>query len=378
MKKIGRTVSSPFYTLPFLFLVYVLVVAVSFILAGIGFGGMFSAGFFGSPRALISLVVGPIGVIIFLGVFLFSAITEIAHREGPSRFRSRAFALMAALVVLASFPPSVVMARYVGAVADTWFDASVSESLAAAEDIATLYLKERNRTVSNVARSFLNGPSIEKYRQKPTDWLSAMRAMDSDAAACQVYLVGAGPGGATYAPVIESGDLVRFVPRGSLGEIRNGFFSLPGDPPDLNRFGQIVRYGNRTYACAYASLIPVGFAERRALIARASGHSRLVDTMKPYAPFMGVWIFMMFCLPILLMTIIVALVAAARLSTPVRVLSVAMGRFVAESESGNGNGGTGFMTVIHSRDECADIARGLNELHVARNSDAGPPSGEEK
>jgi nitrogen fixation/metabolism regulation signal transduction histidine kinase len=354
LKEIRRIVSSSFYTIPFLLLVYVLIVAVSFILAGIGFGGMFSADFFSSPRALISLVAGPIGVIIFLGIFLFSAITEILHREGPSRFRLRAFALMSVLVVLASFPPAVIMARYVGAVAQTWFDSSISDSLAAADDIAMLYLKERGRTVANTARNFLNGPAIEKYRQKPSDWLSAMRAMDPDAAACQVYLAGSGPDGATYAPVIESGDLGRFVPRVALGEIRNGFFSLPGDAPDVNRYGQIVRYGNRTYVCAYASLVPVGFGARRELIAHAREHTKPIDAMKPYVPFMGVWIFMMFCLPILLMTLIVAWAAAARIATPVRLLSDSVARF--------GGADSDFFTVPHTRDECADMARNLNSL----------------
>ncbi len=355
MKEIKRAAPNGLYTFPFLVFVYLLVAAAAFMLAGSAFAGVFSSDLFSTPRGILVLVVTPFGMLVLLGLFLFGIVSDSLHRDGARRFRRRAFLSVLAIIFLAAFPPTVIVGRYVGAALDSWFSRSMSDSLSAAEDIVSLYLKERNRAVQNTANRFFTGSAIWEYRRHPTDWIVPMRSIDPEAIACQVYLrEGGASGEAAYAAVLETGDQVRFVPRDSVDFIRDGFFSLPGDGADLNRYGKTVRYNNQTYVCAYASIIPIGFATRRELIADARDRAAVIDRLKPFLPLLGVWIFVTFCLPILLMAVIIAYLFAFRLSLPVASMCASLERVAS--------GDSSFFMVPHSRDECAEAVRGVSEL----------------
>ncbi|HNY20783.1 MAG TPA: hypothetical protein PKO22_01405 [Treponemataceae bacterium] len=354
MKEIKRAAPKGLYTFPFLVFMYLLIAAAAFMLAGSAFAGVFSSDLFNTPRGILVLVVTPFGMLVLLGLFLFGIVSDSLHRDGARRFRRRVFLSVLAIVFLAAFPPTVIVGRYVGATLESWFSRSISESLSAAEDIVSLYLKERNRAVQNTANRFFTGSAIWDYRRHPTDWIVPMRSIDPEAIACQVYLRESGPDGVAYSTILETGDLGRFVPRESIDFIRDGFFSLPGDAADLNRFGKTVRYNNQTYVCAYASIIPIGFAARRELIADARERAAIIDRLKPFLPLMGVWIFVTFCLPIFLMAAIIAYLFAYRLSMPVASMCASLERVAS--------GDASFFMVPHARDECAEAVQGVSEL----------------
>ena len=190
--------------------------------------------------------------------------------------------------------------------------------------------------------------------------MNEIRSIDSHAVACQVYLEINSENSVKYLPVMETGDSDQFISRLRLSLVRNGYFTLADDNP-VFRYGKIVRYSNNKYICVYSSQIPEGYEDHLAVITDAANQARIINTLKPFLPLMGVWIFAMFLLPSLLMSIILAFYASTRMSDPVRAISEAASRLA--------EGDPSFLMVPHSKDELGEIAVLLNS--VADNISAG-------
>lgn len=353
MKQIRRRISSVLFTLPFLVFIFVLIGTASFLLAANSFEGLFSATIFDTPRGILLLVVGPLSLLIFLGILLYSIISESLHHGERNRFRLRLFLIFSLTIFAATLPQTVIICRFVGTALDTWFSSAVSESLLSADDLAKLYTAERVHTIEKVAGRFLNGLAITNFRSRPTDWMSEIRSIDAHAVSCQVYLLGSDFASAAYLPIVETGDSGQFVPRDRLGTVRNGLFTL-NQGEDVFRYGQIVRYSNSIYVCAYTSLVPAGFSARLASIKAAYAQATVIDRLRPFLPLMGLWIYILFSLPSILMVVIIAWFLSARLAEPVRSLSEAAARLA---------GGDASQRLIpHTRDEVAEAADHLNTI----------------
>jgi len=374
LKDLRRRVTATAYTAPFLALAYVAVLAVSILLSGKGIPGIFTAELFNNPSGVLVLVVVPCGLLVFLGIFLYGNITHTLQRDGSSRFRFRLFLQLVALVALVTVPPSAIGGRFVGSALDAWFGNSVSASLVKADELSGLLVTERSRYVELTARKFLNGLAIGDYRLRPSDWMGEMRRMDSGAAACQVYLLKEVGLEAEYEPILETGDSTRFVPRDRLDAIRDGFFSL-GNDVDLFRFGQVIRYGRYVYAGVYTSVLPEGFSAGRAAVLQAAAQAQVVDSLRPYLPYLGLWVFLLFVLPSTLMGVVLAWYLSARIAAPIRAINEAAGRLAGDDPS--------FILVPSSNDELGETALFLNAIAArlpARKKklkipDKAPPSG---
>lgn len=334
----------------------------SLLLAGNGLRGVFSAELFNTPRGVLVLVAGPIAILIFLGFFLFGIVSETLHAEGSGRFRTKLFLSMALCVLCASVPQTILASRFTATALETWFDRPVTSALSAAEDISTLYERERVRLITLVSDRFFTALAIEKYQKRPVDWMSDIRALDPGGAACQVYREVVLPDKRRFLPVLETGDTLRFVPRDRVDAIQTGLFSLPGDR-DVYRYGQIVHYGDRSYYCAYTSALPPGFQEKRDLILNARDQSRVVDTLKPFLPLMGVWIFLMFGLPSILMAVVIAFALSVRLAEPLKNLADSVSRLAA----GDGS----LIAVPRGRDESRQALDGVNSLSARLSAHKG-------
>jgi len=202
LKQIRRRISSPFYTLPFLLFIFVLVVAASWLLASSGFDGVFSASLFTSPQGILVLVIVPLGLLAFLGILFFGLVSESIHQGDASRIGNRLFFGAALAVLMATLPQTVIVGRFVSSALSTWFDHSVSEALVSADELVDLYSAERSRLILKVSDRFLNGLAISNYRARPVDWMTDIRSIDPGAAACQVYLLDEkDPAAPAYSPV---------------------------------------------------------------------------------------------------------------------------------------------------------------------------------
>lgn len=335
-------------------LLYALIVAASFFLASSGALGVFRATLFNTPKGILLLVVAPLALIVFLGLLLFGIMSDSTRRNRTNRAGNRIFLAFCLVIVASTVPQTIIVGRFVTTALRSWFSSSMSESLQSANEIADLYMAERKRLIELVAEKYLNGLSIDNYRDRPVDWMTQMRTMDPDAAACQVYLLSVDPDGVPRnVTLLESGDSDRFIPRLKLDAVHDGLFSLEGDD-DVLRWGQIVRYGRSTYLCAYASRIPAGFREKLEQIRAAREQAHIIDTLDPYLPAMSIWIFLMFCLPSALMVIVISFLISVRLTDPLRALEEATAR-LAEGDSS-------FRLVTHANDEFSQTAVLLNSV----------------
>lgn len=363
MKQIRRRNPSFLYTLPFLSFAFILVMLASFLLASSGIAGVFSASLFNSPRGILLLVIVPLFLLGMAALLFYGLVSETLQASGGSRLRTRLFLSFCLVIFASGVPQTVVIGRFVGTALRTWFSSDVSGALRSVDDIAQLYVAERLHTAKRVSDRFLTGLSISNYRRKPTDWMSEMRAMDANAVACQVYLVSAGaanetngagadsPAAATLTPVVETGDSARFLPHARLDLVQNGAFALEGED-DLYRWGQTVRLSGATYVCVYTTAIPGAFVDKLASIRAASGQAQVIETLSPFLPLMGIWIYAIFCLPSILMLVLLAYALSARFADPVRSVAEAAAR-LAEGDSG-------FRVIPHGRDELAETALMLN------------------
>ena len=353
MKQIRRRLPSVLYTFPFLVFSFVLILISSYLLAVSGFEGVFAASLFNTPRGMLLLVVGPLVLIVLLSLFLFGMISESLLHGTGNRFRLRLFLVICSLVMTATFPQTLILGRFVSTSLGTWFDRSVTDSLVSVRDLADLYAAERIRSIERVSGRFLNGLAISNYRARPTDWMNEIRSIDAHAAACQVYSRDGSDDSAFFFPVLEIGDSARFVPRNRLSEVTHGMFTLDEGEP-LYRYGQIVRYSNSTYLCVYTSLLPAGFRERLETVSAAADQAAVIEKLKPFLPLMGVWIYVLFSLPSLLMVVILAWFASSRIAEPVRSITEATARLAEGDHS--------FCVIPHSRDELAETASLLNSI----------------
>ena len=353
MKQVRRSIPSSFYTAFFLFLIYIFVVIVSFILASEGSPGIFSGELFTSSRGLIVLVIIPILLLVFLGFFLFGIVSDSLHRQGSNRVRMRFFASMCLILILSSVPQSAIIGCFVSSSLGTCFDRPVQESLKAAEEIAGIYIAERQHIMETVGKRFFNGLAIVNYRVRPSDWMNDIRIIDNGAAACQIYQMQEKNSEAIWTPVMEIGDSARFFPRDRLESVRDGILEITPEE-EILRYGQIVRYSNSVFVCIYTSALPSGFRTRQNTVQAAYSQARVIETLTPWLPFLGGWIFILFCLPVLVISFILAWYMSDRISEPILALEDAVVRLV--------EGDTSFMLVPHSRDELAETAVLINRL----------------
>lgn len=354
MKQIRRRAASKLYTLPFLIFVFALLIAASYAVASSGLSVVFSADSFMSTRGILLLVFLPLGLLVFLGVFFYLHVSETTKRGDSSLFGNRIFLVLCLIVFGASFTQTIIVSRYVSTAVSSWFDLSLSQSLSDSEQIAELYYDSRVRLMSRIADRFLTGLSISNYRSRPLDWMNEMRGIDTNAGSCQVYLDSEGSSSPSdWIPIVETGDSFHFVPRESLDLVRDGLFTID-DANTVLRFGRIVHYSSNRYICVYTSVLPPNFWSSVTGVRSGLKKATVIDALHPFLPFMGVWIFLLFVLPSLLLLVNICWYLSRRFADPARAVIEAADRLAV--------GDTSWRIVSHNRDEFASSAARLNNL----------------
>jgi len=358
------------FNLPVLLTLLILLLVASWLLASTGFDGIFTARLFSSPQALVVLVFGPLALLAFSAVLLFSLISEHLHRPRGGRIRLRFFWYFFILILCSAIPQTLIVSRFVGAALGSWFDNRVSDSLAAAEELAELYTAERARVIQTVADRYLTGLAISNYRARPADWMKDIRSIDPHALACQVYRVEIDSDGQIqHSMVIELGDSDRFYPVKELEAVPEGLFTRSVNE-DVFRFGRTVRYNDAVYIAVLSSLIPANFNARLDRIRSGYAQSRVIDRLRPHLPTIGLWLFAVFSLPVLLMVIILAMHMSARLGEPLVALEEVAARLCV--------GDASVRVVPHSKDEFSGLARALNSLADQRSAEISSKTGDKK
>ncbi len=341
------------YSFPFLALVYALVVAAAYVVADRSFGGVFSSALFSSPEGLFFLVAAPLGLLVLTGFLFVGAVSDSLHAEGPSPLRRNVFLSFCLLLASVAVPESVIVGKFASEALGSWFDRSIPETMNVAAEMADLYMEERVNDIHSVSEKYLSGLAISTWKNRPSEWMTAIRSIDRHAVACQVYLETEVNGEISRSPVMESGDSLSFVTKDRLDSVTAGLFALNEGEP-LLRWGEKVRYGNSVYLCVYTSAIPGTFNDKLESVRSAWERARVIDALKPYFPFLGIWIFALFLLPSLGMTLILAWRYSCRLSSRVRSHAAALASLAA--------GDTGVRLVLTSRDELGAAGAAVNAL----------------
>lgn len=333
---------------------FVLLTVASYALATSGLSVVFSADSFMSMRGILLLTLLPLGLLVFLGVFFFLHVSETTRRGDSSRFGNQFFLVLCLIVFASSFSQTVIVSRYVSSAVSSWFDLSLTQSLTESERIAELYYDSRVRLMSRIADRFLTGLSISNYRSRPVDWMNEMRSIDTDAGSCQVYLDNETTDALEkWTPIVETGDSLHFVPRDRLDMVRDGLFSID-DSNNLLRYGRVVHYSSYRYVCVYTSVLPQGFWNSVNDVQKGQKNASIIEALRPFLPFIGLWIFLLFVLPSLLLLVSICWYVSRRFSDPARAVMEAADRLAV--------GDTSWRIVSHNRDEFASSAARLNNL----------------
>lgn len=367
MTQFYRTHIPVVYRIPFLGFVFGLVLVASYLLADTSIAGLFSATLFSSPRGFLLLVVAPLSLILFLCFFFYGFVSHIMQSGRSSRFGMRFFILLAVLITVIALSITSIAGRFTGIAVSNWFDGSVPAALRSARDISDMYQREREMAIERVAFRFLNGLSIVNQRARRRDWMEEIRVVDTYAVACQVYRADADGEPSGYEAVIETGDMDYFLPRDELHAVRDGFF--PRTVEDrVFRYGKLVRYSNETYVCVYSSLIPIQFFGKDALIREVHAETRAMDALERIMPYLGLWIFFMFCLPSVMMAILLGYAIILHLVKPVVAAETVAG-LLTENRAP-------YLLVPGPDDETATLAEHLN--HMAEKVPDGDNRGDKK
>lgn len=353
MTQLSRIHGPVVYRIPFLGFVFALVLAASYLLADSSIAGLFSATLFSSPRGFLLLVVAPLSLILFLGFFFYGFVSHLMHSGRSSRLSMRFFMLLAVLITVIALSITSIAGRFTGIAVSNWFDGSVPAALRSARDISDMYQRERELAIERVAFRFLNGLSIVNQRAMRRDWMDEIRLVDSYAVACQVYRAGSGEESPGYEAVIETGDMDYFLPRDELHAVRDGFFLRTADDR-VFRYGKLVRYSNETYVCVYSSLIPLQFFGKDALIREVYAETRAMDALEQIMPYLGLWIFFMFCLPSVMMAILLGYAIILHFVKPV-LAAETVAALLADGKAP-------YLLVPGSGDEAASLAEHLNRM----------------
>lgn len=315
---------SGLYAFPFLVLVFALITAASWILAERSFTGVFSGALFSSPEGLFFLVVAPLALLALIAIILVGTVSESLHTEGASRLRLRVFFSFSLLLVAVAIPESVIVGKFASSALGSWFDRSIPDSMNVAVEMADLYTEERIADIEAVSERYLSGLAISNWRARPSDWMAGIRQIDRHAVACQVYLRTDVANEPVWSAVMESGNSLAFVAKDRLGSVPSGLFTLSDEEPWL-RWGETVRYGNSVYLCVYTTSVPPSFDSDLDSVRDAWERSRAIDTLRPFFPWLGIWIFAVFLLPSLGMVLVLAWQYACRLSARVKTQTDALG-----------------------------------------------------
>jgi hypothetical protein len=355
-----RRTPSYFFSLPWLIFAAILVAAASFLLALKGIGSVIDASLFNTPRGMILLVFCPLALLILTAFLLYGIIVRTLHTALMSRFLLGSFLTIAALVIAGTVPQLLMEGILADRLVNRLSSTGISASLESASYLAELYRNERYHAAENAARRYFTGPQIGTFRGKSDELLTELRKMDWKAAAYQIWIQVPPSEGSDGEPLWESlmsaGDSAVFLKPQGLDSLQNGFIPQSGES-HLLRYAQTIRYGAAVYLCAYTSAYDPTFIQRVADIEGAAKGQRELESLIPLIPTLGLWLFFIFCLPTVLMVLVIAWHLCAKVSLSVLSLRDAL--------SALASGGKPLLTVMKSKDELAQMGDLVNQIHQA-------------
>jgi len=297
-----------------------------------------------STAALVVAVVLPL---VLMGVTVFQLVRLVrqrARRMPGAALRLRLLLFFVLVAVLSAGPQAMLGITFVNSSMGTWFSSSIGDALRSARDLVIDYYNER---VDSLA-SFMDGPRapelLREFAAAPDQAWAGLQALNQGLGALQVF----GPDGREIA---FAGD-----PRARLAAAPATSGTQREDRTDvvILRDAKPMRSGGRTVTAVASTLLSTDLFTNVRRITQSLTVFTALDQYRNLFRLVLVGFFFLFSLPIFFITILVSLLLAERITSPIAHLEDATRR-VAE-------GDFSFRILTRSRDELAALVDSFNAM----------------
>jgi len=297
-----------------------------------------------STAALVVAVVLPL---VLLGVTVFQLVRLVRQRTlrvPGAALRLRLLLFFVLVAVLSAGPQAMLGITFVNSSMGTWFSSSIGDALRGARDLVISYYHERVDSLG----SFMDGPLapglLQQFTSSPDRTWPGVQALNQGIGALQVF----GPDGRELA---FAGD-----PRARLAAAPGAGGTQREDRSDviILRDAKSMRAGGRSLTAVASALLSTDLFTNVRRITQSLTVFTALDQYRDLFRLVLVGFFFLFSLPIFFITILVSLLLAERITSPIAHLEDATRR-VAE-------GDFSFRILTRSRDELAALVDSFNAM----------------
>jgi len=297
-----------------------------------------------STAALVVAVVLPL-VLMAVTVFqLVRLVRQRALRVPGAALRLRLLLFFVLVAVLSAAPQAMLGITFVNSSMGTWFSSSIGDALRSARDLVISYYNERVDSLG----SFMDGPLapelLRQFAAAPERTWPGVQSLNRGIGALQVF----GPDGREIAFAGDPRARLAAAPAagGTQREDRTGVVIL--------RDAKSMRAGSRSLTAVASALLPTDLFTNVRRITQSLTVFTALDQYRDLFRLVLVGFFFLFSLPIFFITILVSLLLAERITSPIAHLEDATRR-VAE-------GDFSFRILTRSRDELAALVDSFNAM----------------
>jgi nitrogen fixation/metabolism regulation signal transduction histidine kinase len=289
------------------------------------------------PRSLIAFFIIPAVLLVFLTVSIMDMVRDFVGRLPLGRFQARLMFYFVITIVLAATPVVIITNLAVGELLKFWRTIDVESAVDAAQGFAmdtySLYMKELETRVKQGEFDFADG--LEKT------------ALPEEVLGIQDFTLRTG--GIWVESNFAGNESLKL---GTPPLLRQGFA-----PRELPRDADVIRYiltSNTDRIRVITWDLGEGFNSRLETIENERARFRIIDSIRYNIQRLLVFYYGVFFLPAILMTLIIALSFARRITSPIRDLTEAT-RKVAE-------GDFSIQVLPRKGDELALLVRSFNAM----------------
>jgi len=324
--------------LPSLFFVYVLLVALGLLYSStfaartLSGQDIFVSSGGGSSFVMLLVLMGiPAALFLFLVIQLIRLVREVAERRAGARLRVRFLLAFLGVAALASLPVMAVSSRFSIEALKGWFSQERVEALQDARIFAFELYKSRLSELERAATSNASAEALKAVvrgdSQGAQDWL---KRADPNLVCIQAF-VEDGQGGWRETAMAGSRARALDEPPVSADTAQEGFI-----PRDSTRDVDVARYlalSGKRGAIILTIFICEQFDQKTFRVDEVIRKDENIATLKPVIGRTLLALYILFALPTILMTMIIAIRLSSELTLPIASLEAATRR-VAEGDFG--------------------------------------------
>lgn len=306
----------------------------------------------GTPFQIFFLL--PLGVILPLALFvvvilsLVRLVRDLRARKPGARFKKRLVGFFILVVVLSSFPQSVLSLGFITSTMNAWFSRDMEEALTGGVDVALHYYQETLDALDLFSRGEVLETLLQNYHYQPERLWETVSQAHPQVDALQLY-----DGQGALRGFFGDPDAERTEP---IETDRTTGILPKEDSRDISLLRAQVNYtlGQDNYSALLTVVLPAHFDDK------ARNLTRALEAFTQYRILQGTFFstlilfYLIFSFPLLLLSLLVSFILSDEVIEPVVSLEVATRR-VAE-------GDYSFRILSRSGDELSLLIESFNQM----------------